>query len=391
MIHVIDRCRCSGCGSCMNICPVKAIEMREDAEGFIYPEVNTEKCIGCGRCDKVCPYNDAFHNCPEVNRSFEQVYLAGQLVKKSDLAEVSSGGAFWAFTQAVLDMGGVVYGAVQKDVDNVFHIRADNIEEAKKIRRSKYLPSRIGECYRLVKEDLQKGKTVLFGGTGCQIAGLNGYLGKEYPSLFTCDVVCHGVPSLKAWRSYREEHESKKNKKIAGLVFRDKTAGWSKNQYKITYSDGSVSYERSTEQTFHAGYLQGLFYRPSCGQCPFASEPRVSDVTLADYWQYKGKFHDGSADIGVSLIVVNNPKGRALVDNATKYIDIEPTTREQAHNSCKHLDEHPTENPDRQAFIDMMLVKGFHATADQYVHYAVKQGLAKRIYHRFKKLYKGSK
>ena len=387
MIQLADKSKCSGCSACMNICPVMAIEMEEDTEGFIYPEVDSDKCIGCGKCDKVCPYNDEYHKCPECNRLYVQEYYAGQLKEKAELFFVSSGGAFWAFTQVILDMGGVAYGAVQEDVDNVFHIRAENIDQAEKIRKSKYLPSNLNHCFQQAKKDLQEGRTVLFSGTGCQIAGLNGYLGKEYPSLFTCDVVCHGVPSLKAWRSYREEHESKVNKKIAGLVFRDKTAGWSKNQYKITYSDGSVSYERSTEQTFHAGYLQGLFYRPSCGQCPFASEPRVSDVTLADYWQYQGRLHSETKDIGVSLIAVNNEKGKDLVKKTEKYMEVELTSEEKAHSSCKHLDEHPTENPNRQPFMDMMLKDGYHAAAKKYIN-ETKPGIIKRLYRKCKNLYK---
>ena len=53
---------------------------------------------------------------PTVNRAFAPLFFAGQL-KTEPLSEVSSGGAFWAFVLAVLDNGGVVYGAVQENVD----------------------------------------------------------------------------------------------------------------------------------------------------------------------------------------------------------------------------------------------------------------------------------
>ena len=45
----------------------------------------------------------------------------------------------------------------------------------------------------MLKEDLQKGKKVLFTGTACQIAAIKGFLSKDYEKLITCDVVCHGV------------------------------------------------------------------------------------------------------------------------------------------------------------------------------------------------------
>ena len=36
---------CSGCKACVYICPVNAIIMVKDEEGFEYPEINQEKCI----------------------------------------------------------------------------------------------------------------------------------------------------------------------------------------------------------------------------------------------------------------------------------------------------------------------------------------------------------
>lgn len=47
---------CCGCGACFNICPVEAIRMEPDAEGFLYPVVDPEKCIRCYRCETVCVF-----------------------------------------------------------------------------------------------------------------------------------------------------------------------------------------------------------------------------------------------------------------------------------------------------------------------------------------------
>lgn len=46
---------CCGCGACLQICPVQAIQMKEDVEGFEYPEISEEKCRCCKLCQKVCP------------------------------------------------------------------------------------------------------------------------------------------------------------------------------------------------------------------------------------------------------------------------------------------------------------------------------------------------
>ena len=45
---------CNGCGSCALMCPVNAIEMIEDEEGFLYPKIDETKCIKCNKCKKYC-------------------------------------------------------------------------------------------------------------------------------------------------------------------------------------------------------------------------------------------------------------------------------------------------------------------------------------------------
>lgn len=46
---------CCGCTACMAVCPRHAIEMKEDEEGFLYPQIDEKVCVRCGQCVKVCP------------------------------------------------------------------------------------------------------------------------------------------------------------------------------------------------------------------------------------------------------------------------------------------------------------------------------------------------
>lgn len=55
---------CSGCLSCLNICPRDAISLAVDERGFSYPVVNQGKCIQCGLCEKACPCYTALENVP---------------------------------------------------------------------------------------------------------------------------------------------------------------------------------------------------------------------------------------------------------------------------------------------------------------------------------------
>ena len=46
---------CCGCGACFSICPAGAISMKEDSEGFDYPQIDPDLCVGCLRCLSACP------------------------------------------------------------------------------------------------------------------------------------------------------------------------------------------------------------------------------------------------------------------------------------------------------------------------------------------------
>ena len=72
---VEDKTQCCGCSACVESCPVKAISMIVDEEGFAYPSINKNICIGCGICKQVCAF--------KKNKSFKRAILLGVEIKKS--------------------------------------------------------------------------------------------------------------------------------------------------------------------------------------------------------------------------------------------------------------------------------------------------------------------
>lgn len=50
---------CCGCTACFAICPVGAIEMKPDDEGFLYPVVDQKRCLCCYKCLTVCAFKAA--------------------------------------------------------------------------------------------------------------------------------------------------------------------------------------------------------------------------------------------------------------------------------------------------------------------------------------------
>ena len=49
MPAVVDKDTCTGCESCVDICPVEAITMEDDKA------VISDECIDCGQCVDECP------------------------------------------------------------------------------------------------------------------------------------------------------------------------------------------------------------------------------------------------------------------------------------------------------------------------------------------------
>ena len=76
-------------------------------------------------------------------------------------------------------------------------------------------------CYSEIKELLKAEKKVFFTGTACQVAGLKGYLGKEYDNLLCAAIICHGVPSPKVWRKYKNALEKRFGGKMTNVNMRE--------------------------------------------------------------------------------------------------------------------------------------------------------------------------
>ena len=51
---------CCGCTACMTVCKQKAISMKTDDKGFLYPEIDRSKCVNCGLCVKTCAFQKGY-------------------------------------------------------------------------------------------------------------------------------------------------------------------------------------------------------------------------------------------------------------------------------------------------------------------------------------------
>lgn len=318
-----NKFNCYGCELCKDICPVQAIEMVEDEEGFKYPKVDKEKCIKCGLCEKNCIYRKKIDK--EKSEDYPLIYAAAY--KDDDvLKNSSSGGIFTALYKHVISQKGYVVGVKYSEDMVAEYAMADNEKDCEKFRGSKYVAASINDIRKEVKEKLEKGKIVLFTGNPCQIKALKTYLNKEYENLYLVEIFCHGVPSPKVFRLYIKYLEEKYKSKVVDFKFRDKQAGWGTGKgstIKVEFENGKVLYEPAKYNNYNRAFANNNILRPGCSNCEFAGVNDLADMSIGDFWgieKVMPKFAKKQKN-GISIIRINTNKGNSLFEDICRNLE----------------------------------------------------------------------
>lgn len=315
---------CCGCSACYVVCPVNAISMIADDEGFKYPRIDQAVCVNCKKCEVICPLRSMNNN------SNPKHIFAAKNKDESVRKKSTSGGIFSLLADYVELQNGVIYGAGFDEKYRVKHMRAESVAEWKKFCGSKYVQSDVNDTFLLVRKDLNNGKTVLFSGTPCQIDGLKKYLKSmtvSYDNLITCDIVCHGTPSPKVWEDYLKYLTRRTNRRIGFVSFRDKEEyGWHNSTLTIKDKKNQVILlETKKNNFFFQLFSNHEILRPSCHKCKYASFYRPGDITLGDFWGIEKNFAQFDDDKGVSLVMVNSEKGVEIwkqIQNGSEYFKV---------------------------------------------------------------------
>lgn len=318
-----EKTDCCGCGVCAAACPAGAVQMRPDAEGFLYPEIDPDLCSRCGQCKAVCPLQH-----PSAV-SCENTFLGAQ-AKQETLRQVSSsGGLFPVLAQYVFRRNGAVFGAAFNEAMEVVHREAQTPEELDALKRTKYVQSRLEDIPRRVKALLEAGRWVLFCGTPCQVHGLKRFLGKSYPRLILADLVCYGVPSPGLWRDYVDTLERRYSGKLTAFSFRDKRER-NNGQTRAFTAGGKEYIDRLAGDPYCGLFFSNLTIRPSCHACPYCTTNRESDLTLGDFWgieRVRPELDDG---MGTSLAILHTDKAREIWRELQEDVNWFSCTRQDA-------------------------------------------------------------
>lgn len=345
-----EKNECCGCGVCVQKCPQKAITMRKEENGFLYPHIEKEKCLDCQVCYTVCPFADSgyvYSRSIDIPEVYMVVHGDDEILKKS-----TSGGAFTAIAETFCDEKYVIFGAAFDENLVVRHTYITDIMDLQKFHGSKYVQSEIGECYKQAETFLKEGKRVLFSGTPCQIAGLRAYLEKEYENLLCIDLICNGVPSPLVLEKYICYLENDYNDKVKYIRFRDKSKyGWLLPCTRIDFFSSTRSdYHLLADDSYEKIYLSNIALRESCYNCKFSESRRVGDFTIGDFWNAEILYPKINNKKGLSLVLINTEKGQSIFENIRCFSLCKKSDISSASQENKALIRPAAKHKQRSAF-----------------------------------------
>lgn len=276
-----------------------------------------------------------------LNEEFLQYYVVGWNKREDVLMETSSGGAFRTFADHIAGENGWVYGT-EFSREKLAHVNGYNDERYKRFSGSKYVKSNMNQAFGKIKEKLEQGEKVLFGGTPCQCDALRCFLKTDYPNLYLIDIICHGSPRPQVFEKYLQYLEKKYDDKVTDIEFRNKEKGWKTGQIVIHFSKG-----RNVTELFHPrkNKYANIFYSnialmSGCNGCKYNTLKRCGDITLGDFWGYKSNPQIDINEKGTSVMLVNSLKGQELLNMCEDSMVLERVEKQVAIANNPPLYEH---------------------------------------------------
>lgn len=379
-----DLSNCSGCSACFSSCSKNAISMIANNEVFLYPKIDKSLCINCKKCEKVCPILNSKRWVEKTPKVYAAVNKNEEIQKNS-----SSGGVFFALAEYVIKNNGIVFGAKFNENFEVIHSHAEILEDVKDFCTSKYVQSKIEISFLECKNFLDDGRFVLFSGTPCQINGLKSYLNKNYENLICVDSICHGVPSPKFWKLYKDHLEKTFSSKITKFTFRNKNEGWQNYSLVADFLNGDKYLCSANKNSYMKIFLKDYCLRNSCYDCFSKEFNRKSDITLADFWGIQNLYPKLFEKNGVSAIFVNNEKGQSALEKVSDSLQLTEVDFEkivQANPSYFTSVKVPTK---RECFFEDLENKSFEKVINKYGKTSVLEKafkLCKRIIRKLKRI-----
>ena len=349
MIDSLKKEECTGCGVCVDVCPVHAISMNLDSEGFGYPVIDKDVCTQCNLCEKTCP---VLHiDWLKKNDFHEPLCYGGYSKNLEQRFESTSGGAFSALAMQMYKEGGYVGGAVYDELYFIHHYISNDKKDLTRLRSSKYAQSDAVGFYKKVKDLLNEGNKVLVCGTPCQMAGLRSFLRKDYESLIIIDFICLSISSPKVQRLYLDHIEKEQKASVIDLKYKAKDIGWHTLSKRIRLANGKTIYTSRGNDLLSNIFHSHLSARPCCFDCKFKGFPRMADLTLADFWGVDKLKPHLDNNCGTSAVLLNSEKGKSFFEKAAHRMILEEVSVKDLLPGNPALVHSLSRPPEREEFM----------------------------------------
>lgn len=328
---------CAGCMACINMCKKSAITIVDDYKTY-NAVIDEVKCVNCGLCEKICPNVKCVE---QVNPIF---WKEGWALNPEIRSNASSGGIASSIIYSFIKNGGYVASCMLNKGEFVFEL-TNSTQRAEQFVGSKYVKSNPKTIYIDIERKLQEGKKVLFVGLPCQVAALKNF-SRNQDNLYTVDLICHGSPSPELLKMYLKE-KSVDIEELEGLNFREKTS------FGLRSVGKNNGFPRIVDMYTYA-FLKSIDYTENCYSCRYASQSRVSDISLGDSWG--SELSEEEKKKGISLVLCQTKKGEELLKKSNVELFDADITRAIQLN---HQLEYPSRIPSSRMFFFENLEKGF--------------------------------
>ena len=330
--EVVKSDLCTGCGTCVSLCPNEAIELViNETKGIYIPKLDDEKCNDCGVCYEVCPGHsvdfkqlnlEIFGKEPDdiLIGNYTNCYI-GHANDYEMRYNSASGGLVTQLLIFALEAG-IIDGALVTRMKKSNPLEPEPFiartrEEIIEASKSKYCPVPANIALKEILKSKEDEKFAVVG-LPCHIHGIrkaeliNGKLKEKI--VLHLGILC-SVNRNFLGTEYLLQKFNIKKEDVAKLDYRGE--GWIGGM-KITLNNGDKKF--SPLPIYWTRMLRSYFVPMRCTLCSDQS-CELADISLGDIWL--PEFRDDK--IGTSVIISRNKIGEKILQNPALKGKIERT------------------------------------------------------------------
>lgn len=310
---VVDGHLCTGCGTCVTICPRRAVSMRETAAGLLVATIDHAACNRCGLCAEVCSgshlstglvseFADPFTgDCVAAYVGFatdHQIRQSGQ-----------SGGVVTALLQYLIDSGRIDRAVVtEMPEDGSLRPQAKVASDHQVIGQSqgsKYCPVAVNAA---LKETNATQERIAVVGLPCHLHGIRNLqvCNKRWQDRvsITIGLFCDRTLSYSAI-DYLANSADLQRSEVTSIVFRDRSRyGWP-GEVKLITNEGDMRYLPSAIRM----EIKDIFTPIHCRLC-FDKLNVLCDIAMGDAYGVR------ESPKGFSVLIARTRLGQEVVEAA---------------------------------------------------------------------------